>query len=128
MRLTDTMVLVGALNPKDVFHKVAFGHLEAVRRGPDTFVPSMAAVEFDLVMKGRGYTSREREDALDWLANMIPSEKIVCNSVFSLREAAKLQEKGMGYFDSMISALALEKDAVVITRDKVISEAAKIIW
>jgi len=128
MRLIDTMVLVGALNPKDSLHQEAFGHLDTVKRDLETFLPLTSAVEFDLVIKGRGFTAKEREDALNWLAYTIPSDKVVCNSLASLKEAAVLQERGMGYFDSMIAALALESDAVVVTKDREISGVAKTTW
>lgn len=128
LRLLDTIVLIGAINPNDALHEDASRHLNSVTRDSETFLPFISAIEFDLVMKGRRYTSKEREDALDWLSYAVPSSKVVCNSVLSLRKAAKLQDKGVGYFDSMIAALALAMDAVVLTKDRVISEVAKTSW
>ncbi len=34
----------------------------------------------------------------------------------------------MSYFDSLISAIAMEKDAVVLTSDEAISKIVKIKW
>jgi predicted nucleic acid-binding protein len=50
------------------------------------------------------------------------------SSVGSLKIAAGLEETGMSYFDSLISAIAIEKDAIVLTPDEEISKVAKIKW
>ncbi|MHB8566852.1 MAG: hypothetical protein ACYC7D_00865 [Nitrososphaerales archaeon] len=85
-------------------------------------------IEFDLVMKGREYTSNQRKNAFDLLAGSIPEEKIISNSTDSLKIVIDVEEKGIGYFDSLISALAIEKDAVALTPDKVMSEVVKTKW
>lgn len=128
MRLADTVVLVGALNPKDGLHQDALLHLKSITTDPETFLPISAALEFDLVLKGRGYTNSEREVTLDWLVSSVPSEKLACNTLPSLSQATILQEKGMGYFDSVITALALSSRGTVITTDKEISKAVETDW
>ena len=127
-RLLDTVVLVGALNSKDRLHEDAKRHLESVSRDSETFLPVSVSIEFDLVLKGRDYSFVERENALDWLISTIPSDKIAANTLSSLRRAVELQQKGMGYFNSMISALAITSDAVVVTTDKEISRVTKTEW
>jgi len=127
-RLIDTVVLVGAINPKDHLHHDARRHLEEVSHDPETFLPVSTSIEFDLVLKGRSYTFVERENALDWLASSIPSDKVTSISTASLRRAVELQERGMGYFDSIISALAITTSALVVTTDKAISKVAKTEW
>ncbi|MBI3859259.1 MAG: PIN domain-containing protein [Thaumarchaeota archaeon] len=124
----DTLVLVGALNPKDGLHKEALRHLESLSGDSETFLPVSCAFEFDLVLKGRSYTLKERENALEWLSYSVPDDKLSCNSLPSLRAAIRLQEKGMGYFDSMIASLALESGAVVVTKDREISEVVRTEW
>jgi predicted nucleic acid-binding protein len=116
------------MNPKDRLHQVAKRHLESISRDSETLLPASTSFEFDLVLKGRSYTFAERESALDWLASSIPSDKVVSNSLASLRRAVELQEGGMGYFDSMISSLAITTNAVVITTDKEISKVVKTDW
>ncbi len=55
----------------------------------------------------------------------IPETRVLPSSVTSLKIAAGLEETGMSYFDSLISAIVMEKDAVVLTSDEAIS---KIKW
>lgn len=116
------------MNPKDRLHQDAKRHLESVLHDSETFLPVSTSFEFDLVLKGRGYTFVERENALDWLASSIPSDKLAGNSIASLRRAVEFQERGIGYFDSIISALAATTNAVVVTMDKEISKVAKTDW
>jgi predicted nucleic acid-binding protein len=103
-------------------------HLDLVNRSEETFVPSSSLTEFDLVMKGRNYTVNQRRDAFDWLANFIPETKIVFGSVGTFKIAAGLEEGGMSYFDSLISAAAIEKDATVLTPDEEISRVVNTAW
>jgi len=128
MQIVDTIVLVGAINPRSANHDLASRYVSLVGKDEETFVPLVSAIEFDLVMKGRKYTSSQRRDAFEWLTHMVPSVKIACNSVFSLRTAIEFQESGMGYFDSLIAALAIERNATVLTTDEEISEVAKTRW
>lgn len=125
-RFIDTIVLVGAI--KDELHSAALRHMQSVSRDPETFLPFSSALEFDLVLKGRGFTDKERADALDWLTSSIPPDKVACGSLSSLVEAARLQSNGMGYFDSLVAALALASDGVVITKDREMSKVVKTKW
>lgn len=79
-------------------------------------------------MKGRNFTLNERREAFEWLGLMIPPERVLCNSMPSLRTALNLQKRGLGYFDSLIAAVAIEKDAHVVTTDKAVSRVAKTEW
>ena len=97
-------------------------------RDPETYLPASTVLEFDLVLKARGYTSKERENALDWLSSSVAEDKILCSSVASLGESARLQEKGMGYFDSLITSLAAATNALVVTKDRAISEFVRTGW
>lgn len=128
MQLADTVVLVAAINPGNANHDLAFRYLTLIGKDDETFVPLTSVIEFDLVMKGRKYTSSQRRDAFGWLSHMVPSVKIAFNSVLSMGEAIKLQESGMGYFDSLITGLAIEKNATVLTTDKEISKITKTKW
>ena len=128
MQLLDTIVLVGSMNTHSEYHSEASKHLNLVNEDAETFVPLTTLIEFDLVMKGRNYTFNQRKDAFDWLTNFVPETKIVPSSVGSLKIAAGLEETGMGYFDALISAIAIEKDAIVLTPDEEISKVAKIKW
>jgi len=129
MNLLDTVVLVAALNPKNEAHDRAVEFMNLLENeGEDTFLPMSALIEFDLVMKGRKYSPNQRRAAFSWLSFLVPENKIISNSSPSLVVAIELQEIGLSYFDSMISALAIEKNATILTSDKMISKVASTRW
>lgn len=128
MRLLDTVVIVGALNPDDDHHGKASTYLDRLRRAPAVHIPDSTLFEFDLLMKARGYTEAERETTWLELSPKIPRKKIVNISPTVLAAASELQAEGMGYFDSLITALALELRASVITDDRAIAARVKAEW
>lgn len=128
MQLADTIVLVGSLNTASAYHSRASKYLNLIATDQETFVPAVNLIELDLVMKGRNYTFDQRRDAFDLLSDFIPESKIVPNSTTSLKIAAGLEKDGMSYFDSLISAIAVEKEATVLTTDDMISKVARVKW
>ena len=79
-------------------------------------------------MKERNYIQKQRSDGFDWLSFFIPEVKIIHNSVSSLKIAVGMEEEGLGYFDSLVSAVAREKEAIVLTTDEMISKVVKTKW
>jgi predicted nucleic acid-binding protein len=129
MKLLDTIVLIAVANPESEAHDRAVEYLDSLgNRAEDTFLPMTTLIEFDLVMKGRKYTSGQRRTVFSWLSHLVLENKIISNSSSSLGIAVELQEKGLSYFDSMISALAIEKNATILTSDKMISQVAETKW
>jgi predicted nucleic acid-binding protein len=129
LQLLDTIVLVASLNTQSEHNRKATNYLNLViEDDSETFVPLTALLELDLVMKGRSYTFNQMKDAFDWLANFVPDHKVLSNTVGSLKIAVGLEENGVSYFDALISALALERDAIVLTPDETISKVAKTKW
>lgn len=128
MKLIDTVVLVGFLNPEDKVHGRASEHVASVSAGNDVFVPASTLVETDLVMKIRGYTEAERRTSWSALESAIPVEKLISNSASSLRDAVSLQGNGMDYFDSLIASLARENGSTVVTTDKRIATTVESEW
>ena len=128
MRLVDTVALIGYLNPRDKEHRSSVGHLTKIASNEDVFVPNLALVEADLVMKIRGYSHSEREVSWRALESKIPRSKIIVHSVSSIYSAMRLQEQGMDYFDSLITSIALETNSIVVTTDKEIGKAVETEW
>ncbi len=128
MKLVDTVVIVGCLNPGDKLHKRCLQHINRVVAENDMLVPLVVLIEADLVMKTRGYDLAEREVSWRALEHRIPASKIIANTVSSIRGALSLQEQGMDYFDSLISSLAIEARGMVITTDRAIEEVVETIW
>lgn len=128
MRLIDTLVLVGALNPMDRYHERARRHLSSLETRGDTMIPASSLIEFDLVMKTRRYTLGEVQDTWFALTDLVKSEKILGMAPAALREAAGLRDKGLGYFDSLIAGLAISSRATIVTNDKAIARLVKTEW
>jgi predicted nucleic acid-binding protein len=128
MKLIDTVALIGYLNPKDKEHKRSVHQLERASSDDKVFVPVTTLLEADLLMKIRQYSDPERETSWAALEGMIPREKVVSNSVSSVRSAEELQKEGMDYFDSLIASLAMESDSSVITRDASIKDVVETEW
>ncbi len=116
MRLLDTMVLVSAMNPGNKHHKTGMTYLKRLRTSETTLVPTSTLIEFDLVMRNNGYTESEIADTWAALASFI-EEKFVATTISAHMAAAGMRTKGLTYFDSLLTALAKEMDATVITRD-----------
>jgi predicted nucleic-acid-binding protein len=128
MRLVDTAALIGYLNPRDREHMSSVRHLAKIASDEEVFVPNLALVEADLVMKIRGYSHSEREVSWRALESKIPPSKIIVHSISSIYSALRLQEQGMDYFDSLITSIALETNSIVITTDKEIGKAVETEW
>ncbi len=127
MRLLDTIVLVGAMNPDDKYHKTAVRHLRAVQPAGKVHVPTSSLTEFDLVMRSRDYTETEIRETWTALAPLI-DRKVVSTSLSAHLVAAEMRSQGLTYFDSLIAALAKEMEAVVVTRDPEISRHVGTEW
>ena len=127
MKLLDTMVLVSAMNPINKYHKTGMTYLRALRTSDATRVPTSTLIEFDLVMRNNKYTEGEIADTWAALASLI-ERNFVATTLSSHLMAAGMRVKGLTYFDSLITALAKEMNAIVITRDDAISKHVHTEW
>jgi predicted nucleic acid-binding protein len=121
------MVLVGAMNPADRYHRAAMSYLRELKTSDAVYVPTSTLMEFDLVMRNKGYTEDEISDTWLALAPLI-EERYVATPPSVHLTAAILRAKGLTYFDSLIASLATELDATIATRDKAISQHVNIEW
>ena len=128
MKLVDTVVIIGFLNPKDRLHERSVEHLGRIVTDEELYVPAVSLIETDLVLKVRGYSDSEREASWRTLESQIPADKVVPNSASSIQGAVGLQKLGMDYFDSLVASLAKESHSVVITTDKRIEDAVETEW
>jgi predicted nucleic acid-binding protein len=127
MKLLDTMVFVSALNPDERHHRTASAHLKSLRSAQDVYVPTSTLTELDIAMRNNGYTRSEIYETWQALAPMI-GRKLMATTPTAHQMAAMLRLGGMQYFDSLITALALERKAIVITRDPEITKRVKTEW
>lgn len=128
MRLLDTIVIVGALNVKDKHHRKASKYLDMLTMDNDLVIPLLTLIEFDLLMKARDYTDDERRSSWIELAPKISPQKILGQTASTFVRASELQKEGMGYFDSLLTALAQELNSSVVTDDKDIAKHVEIEW
>lgn len=128
MRLLDTVVFVGALNPLDQHHRAATRHLASLISDPDVFVPTSTLLELDLLFKARGYTTEERYQTWLELTPKIPAEKTTVQTATSFAVASELESEGMDYFDALLTARSLELGAKIVTDDKDIAKRAETQW
>lgn len=127
MKLLDTMVLVSAMNPADKYHKTGKAHLRTLQSSGEGYVPTSTLMEFDLVLRNRGYYEGEIKETWDALAPMI-GQKIVVTFASAHLAASDIRSKGVTYFDSLIATTAKERVAVVVTRDPAISRHVATEW
>jgi len=127
MKLLDTVVFVSALNPDERHHKTAITHLKSLRTDQDVFVPTSTLTEFDIALRNNGYTRSEIFETWQALAPMI-GRKLTPTTPTAHQMAAMLRLGGMQYFDSLITALAQEMKAIVITRDPEIVKRVETKW
>ncbi len=128
MKLFDTVVIVGALNPDDRHHRKASVYLDSLTEDPALVIPASTMIEFDLLMKVRKYTDNER--ATTWLeiSSKIPGDKVLIHTPLDLAKASELKSQGMTYFDSLITALALEREGTVVTDDEAVASTVSTEW
>lgn len=127
MKLLDTMVLVSAMNPINKHHKTGMTYLKELRTSDSIRVPTSTIVEFDLVMRNNGYTEREISDTWNALTSFI-EQKLTATTISAHAAASGLRANGLTYFDSLLTALAQEMNAKVLTRDEEISKYVETEW
>ncbi len=128
MKLIDTVAIIGSLNPRDREHTRSVEHMRQIASHSDVYVPVLALIEADLVMKVKGYDHSEREISWRALESKIPPSKILSSNVPSIYSAIQMQREGMDYFDSLISSLAKETNSIVLTPDKAIGNIVRTEW
>jgi predicted nucleic acid-binding protein len=115
------------MNPADRYHKTAMMYLGETKKSERAHVPTSTLIEFDLVMRNNGYTENEISDTWQALSSLV-QENYVATTLSAHLIAASLRAKGLSYFDSLITALAAEMDAIVVTRDDAISKHVRTEW
>jgi len=132
MPVIDTVVIFAAADTKDKYHEIGLKYLKGVNEGL-YLIPSFALIEFDIILKSKGFSIKERMEKYALLISDFPKiEKYVVKVTPStMYDLARLEkEYNLDYFDAAISAQSLQIDGIVITTDKKISNIKEIktIW
>ena len=126
------MVLFGAADPKDPAHGRSIAYLARLGE-PGFYLAGFALIEFDIVMKSRGLTYRERMVRHALLARDYPLTKTRSKAVSPeiLYLAARTEgEDRIDYFDAGVAAEAKVLDGHVVSTDRVFDRlhGVKRVW
>ncbi|MHA1267612.1 MAG: type II toxin-antitoxin system VapC family toxin [Candidatus Helarchaeota archaeon] len=128
MAVIDTIIIFGAADTKDKYHKLGLQYLQGVNEG-EYLIPSLALLEFDIVLKSKGFSFEERMEKHALLLSDFPKieKHLLKLSPIVLYNLARIEEEyNLDYFDAGICAQALQDDGIVITPDKKISTVKEI--
>ncbi len=120
MPVLDTVVLFGAADRKDPAHEKSVAYLGRLNE-PNYYLAGFALMEFDIVMKSRGLTDKERMVRHALLARDYPATAVKVRPfsphVFYL--AATMEDEGeIEYFDAGVAAEAKLLDGEVVSTDR----------
>ncbi len=126
------MVLFGAVDPKDSAHESSKRFLARLGE-PDYYLAGFAMLEFDIVMKSRGFSHGERMLQHALLARDYPASTVKVRSVSPtvLYLAARIEgEEGTDYFDAGVAAEAKSLDGLVVSNDRIFDRLKRLrrIW
>jgi len=113
------VVIVAAADDRDRFHLASLNHLSQLSE--EKLLASAALLEFDLLLRGKGYSENLRSEQFKLLLASYPraasSVHHVSPTTFVL--ASSLEEQyGLGYFDSLIAAEAIQHDGQIVSSDR----------
>lgn len=121
MPVLDTVVLFAAADSKDRHHSVAKNHMKNVRK-KNYRVSAFALLEFDIVLKSRGFSFDERMEKAALLIRDFPqvTKQISSITPATIYLTARLEkELSMDYFDAGVASEALQSDGVVVSTDRI---------
>ncbi len=122
MRIIDTVVLIGYINPLDSRNAKATEYVNEILQEDDLLVPSAALIELDLELKTHNVSDKDRITIFSNLAKLIPTSKILLLTPETFEHAARLAGKARwrdAYFDTLIASTAIVHGIrEVITTDR----------
>jgi predicted nucleic acid-binding protein len=126
------VVLFGAVDSKDNHYQKACMHLQDISE-PETYLGTFALLEFDIVMKSRGFSFESRMENHALLLRDYPhlDSKVAAISSATFYLSSKLEdETDLEYFDAGIAAEALQLDGKVVSTDRAFDkvDGLKRIW
>ncbi len=117
MEIVDTVYLVAYFKPSDPLHEDAVRIIENL--GKERRVSQASLIEFDLLMKSRGLGLYDRLKAWMVLNKLISNDSVEPVLPLDMIIALYLYEKyGLDYFDALIVAQCIARNAKPLTTDK----------
>jgi len=132
MPVLDTIVLFGAMDPRDPSHSESVHYLRLLEN-PEYYLAGFAIMEYDIVLKSRGFSPRQRMTYHAVLSHDFPTltTKTRRLSPEIMYMTAKLeQEGGVDYFDAGVGAEAKMYDGQIVSKDSIFDKMTglKRIW
>lgn len=133
MPVIDTIVLFSAANTEHKWHLIGKSALHLVNTDNNWWIPSFTLVEFDLVLKSRGFSNEERMESYSLLIHDFPNiiDKSYPITPLVLHETSRLEDVyKLDYFDAGIAATSLAVDGKIATNDRHLKRITEIesIW
>ncbi len=128
MPVIELDILIAFVNRIDKLHSTASKIFDSIASGrlSNIAVPTSAYVEYELVLRSRGYS----EDAVSSDIHAFRSIRNLGEFPLTSRiivEASKLRVRyGLTYFDSLHAASALNHDKTIISTDKIYREVKEL--
>lgn len=119
MPILDTVVLFAAADSSDRLHESAIEQLRML--GGAQLMGTFALLEFDVVLKSNGFSTKMRMEEVAMLLRDFPlvADATHCASPGTLYRAILCeQEFDLGYFDALLAAEALEHDGKIVSSDR----------
>ncbi len=129
MPVIDTIVLFSAANTEHKWHLIGKTALKLVNTNDNWWIPSFTLVEFDLVLKSRGFSNEERMEKYSLLIHDFPNilNKSYPITPLVLHETSRLEEVyELDYFDAGIAATSLAVDGKITTNDRQLKRVTEI--
>ncbi len=116
--MADTELLF-TFNPRDPRYKGALRIIEELRG--KLYVPDVALLEFEIVLKSRGKSQDEIKQALLALKRIFTNYDIkevnTVNTIMLINHLELMTDYGLSYFDSLIASATLLVDGVIVSDD-----------
>ena len=132
MPVLDTVVLFAAADRKDKHNSVAINHMKNLSR-KNYRLSTFAMLEFDMVLKSRGFSFDERMEKAALLIKDFPlaTKRLSSITPATIYLTARLEkELSMEYFDAGVASEALQTDGVVISIDRIFDKVPNLkrVW
>lgn len=132
MPVLDTVVLSALADSKDKHHSTAKKHMKDLKK-KNYRVSAFALLEFDIVLKGRGFSFDTRMEKVALLIKDFPmvTRRMSALTPATIYLTARLEkELSMDYFDAGVASEVLQSDGVVISTDRVFDEVPNLtrVW
>ena len=122
LEIADTVYIMAYFRLSDPLHSEAINIIEGL--GSHRKVSQASLLELDLLMKSRGFTPAERLKTWILLEKVIPIEAVEVLNPQDFTVATVLTEKyGLDYFDALVAAQCITRNAKPVTTDEDIIEA-----